>query len=202
MAFPLLPQLQSPLQRLQAARRHRAQRNTLPLLRLMDSAQRQSATGCLQPPTHPRHSLARKRMRSHGAQSLVRLDMLSISVLHPPRSTAISSRRQQVRFISRPLQAATAITFPSESIMVHVRAEIASGSPSAATVSYARVEGINLAASDIDTNPSGGRMRYLRIVYTPTFSSGSSPAILVSGEYIGDPASGQMLPVRTTVSNT
>jgi hypothetical protein len=133
----------------------------------------------------------------------------------------------------------TAITFPTDSIMIHVRAEIASGSPSAATVawalqesvdgstdweaaldntgtaigatlnvhtvavdSYARVEGVNLAASDTDTNPSGGRMRYLRIVYTPTFSSGSSPAILVSGEYIGAPASGQQLPVRSTVSNT
>jgi hypothetical protein len=133
----------------------------------------------------------------------------------------------------------TAITFPAESIMIHVRAEIASGTPTTATVawalqesvdgstdweaaldntgtaigatltvktvavdSYARVEGINLAPTDIDTNPGGGRMRYLRIVYTPTFTGGSSPAILVSGEYIGTPASGQNLPVRTTVSNT
>jgi hypothetical protein len=133
----------------------------------------------------------------------------------------------------------TGLTFIAESIMIHVRAEIASGSPSTATVawalqesvdgstdweaaldnsgtaigatlnvktlaadSYARVEGVNLAGTDTDVNPSGGRMRYLRIVYTPTFTGGSSPAILVSGEYIGTPGSGSNLPVRTTVSNT
>jgi hypothetical protein len=133
----------------------------------------------------------------------------------------------------------TAQVFIAESIMIHVRAEIASGTPSTATVawalqesvdgstdweaaldnsgtaigatlnvktlavdSYARVEGVNLAASDTDVNPSGGRMRYLRIVYTPTFTGGSSPAILVSGEYIGTPGSGAQRPVRTTVSNT
>jgi hypothetical protein len=133
----------------------------------------------------------------------------------------------------------TAQSFIAESIMIHVRAEIASGSPTAATVawalqesvdgstdweaaldntgtaigatlnvktvavdSYARVEGINLASSDTDVNPSGGRLRYLRVVYTPAFTAGTSPAILVSGEYIGTPASGLNLPVRTTVSNT
>ena len=121
----------------------------------------------------------------------------------------------------------TAQVFIAESIMVHVRAEIASGSPSAATVawalqessdnsswgaandntgtaigatlnvhtvavdSYARVEGIML-----------NRKRYLRIVLTPTFSSGTSPAILTVAEFIGAPASGQPLPVRTQVSNT
>jgi hypothetical protein len=121
----------------------------------------------------------------------------------------------------------TAQVFPAESIMVHVRAEIASGSPSAATLawalqessdnstwtaandntgtaigatlnvhttaqdSYARIEGINL-----------NRKRYLRVVFTPAFTSGSSPAILGYAEFIGAPGSGQPLPVRTTVSNT
>jgi hypothetical protein len=125
-----------------------------------------------------------------------------------------------------------------ESIMVHVRAEIASGSPSAATVawklqdspdnstfsdakdntgtvigatlnvhtvavdSYARVEGIMLYNSNLSAAPYGGRQRYLRLVYTPAFTSGTSPAILVSGEYIGSPGNGLQLPVRSTVSNT
>jgi hypothetical protein len=117
--------------------------------------------------------------------------------------------------------------FPAESIMVHVRGEIASGSPSAATVAwklqessdnstwtdaldntgtligatlnvktvavdnYARVEGIGL-----------NRKRYLRLVLTPAFTSGTSPAVLAYAEFIGTPASGQMRPVRTGVSNT
>jgi hypothetical protein len=133
----------------------------------------------------------------------------------------------------------TALSFIAESIMIHVRAEIASGSPSAAAVawqlqesvdgstdweaaldntgtaigatlnvktvavdSYARIEGINLAASDTDTNPSGGRMRYLRVALTPAFTGGSSPAILAYAEFIGTPGSGQQLPVRSTASNT
>lgn len=133
----------------------------------------------------------------------------------------------------------TAQSFIAESIMVHVRAEIASGTPDTATLTwalqesvdgstdweaaldntgtaiggtldvhtaakdaYARVEGINLAASDTDTNPSGGRMRYLRIALTPAFTNGSSPAILAYAEFIGSPGTGQQLPVRTTVSNT
>lgn len=121
----------------------------------------------------------------------------------------------------------TGTGFIAESIMVHVRSEIASGSPSAASVawklqessdnstftdaadntgtvigatlntktvandSYARVEGIGL-----------NRKRYLRLVYTPTYTSGTSPATLVYGQFIGVPGSGQQLPVRTTVSNT
>ena len=133
----------------------------------------------------------------------------------------------------------TAQSFIAESIMIHVRAEIASGSPTTSTVawalqesndngstdawaaaldnsgtaigatlnvktvavdSYARVEGINLYAGT--AAPHGGRKRYLRIVLTPAFSGGSSPAIACVAEYIGDPGSGQPLPVRTTVSNT
>jgi hypothetical protein len=135
----------------------------------------------------------------------------------------------------------TAKVFPAESIMVHVRAEIAAGSPSAATAawklqesddnstfvdakdntgtvigatlnvhttaqdSYARVEGINLQSVGSNTEPAtnaGGRKRYLRLVYTPAFTSGTSPTILTYGEFIGTPGSGQPLPVRTAVSNT
>jgi len=115
----------------------------------------------------------------------------------------------------------------AESLMVHVRAEIASGSPTAATLafklqessdnstwadatdntgtvigatlnvktvavdSYVRVEGIGL-----------NRKRYLRLVYTPSFTSGTSPATLVYGEVIGAPGNGATLPVRTAISNT
>ena len=127
-----------------------------------------------------------------------------------------------------------------ESLMVHVRAEIASGSPSAATVawalqesndngsadtyaaavdntgtaiggtlnvhtvavdSYARVEGIMLSNQNASA-PKGGRKKWLRLVYTPTFTAGSEPAILVSGEFIGTPGNGMQLPVRSVVSNT
>jgi hypothetical protein len=126
----------------------------------------------------------------------------------------------------------------AESIMVHVRAEIASGSPSAATVawalqecsdnatwvaakdntgtaigatlnvhtaaqdSYARVEGVMLYNSNLTAAPYGGRQRYLRIVLTPAFTGGSSPAILTVAEFIGAPGNGVALPVRSTVSNT
>src|SRR5581483_525398 len=71
--------------------------------------------------------------------------------------------------------------------------------------SYARVEGINLQSVGSNTEPAtnaGGRKRYLRLVYTPAFTSGTSPATLVYGEIIGTPGSGASLPVRTTVSNT
>jgi hypothetical protein len=132
----------------------------------------------------------------------------------------------------------TAQSFIAESILIHVRGEIASGSPTAATVawalqessdnstwtaandntgtaigatlnvktvaqdSYARVEGINLYNTSLTAAPYGGRKRYLRIVLTPAFTGGSSPAILAVAEWIGSPGSGQQLPVRTTVSNT
>jgi hypothetical protein len=121
----------------------------------------------------------------------------------------------------------TAVTFDADSIMVHVRTEIATGSPTAAQIawklqessdnstwadandntgtvigatlntktvaqeSYVRVEGIML-----------NRKRYLRVVYTPTYTSGTSPATLVYGEFIGAPGNGTVLPVRTVVSNT
>jgi hypothetical protein len=124
--------------------------------------------------------------------------------------------------------------------MVHVRAEIASGSPSAATVAWAlqesndngstdawaaakdntgtaigatlnvhtvavvsvaRVEGIMLS-NQAASGAQGGRKRYLRIVLTPAFTSGTSPAILAYAQFIGAPGSGMQLPVRTAVSNT
>lgn len=125
-----------------------------------------------------------------------------------------------------------------ESLLVHVRAEIASGSPSAASVAwalqespdnnsdwvaandntgaaiggtlnvhtvaqdaYARVEGIMLN-NGAATGAQGGRQRYLRIVLTPAFTSGTDPAILAYAEYIGAPGNGMQLPVRTAVSNT
>jgi len=127
-----------------------------------------------------------------------------------------------------------------ESLMVHIRAEIASGSPSASTVAWklqesndngsadayadakdntgtvigatldvhtaakvstARVEGIMLN-NQASSGAQGGRKRWLRIVSTPAFTSGSSPAILYYAQYIGAPGSGAVFPVRSTVSNT
>src|SRR5690348_13301530 len=118
-----------------------------------------------------------------------------------------------------------------ESLMVHVRAEIASGSPTTSTVawklqessdnstwadapdntgttigatlnvktvaadSYARVEGINLYNTSASAAPYGGRKRYLRIVLTPAFSGGTSPAILAMGQFIGVLGNGAQLPV-------
>ena len=125
-----------------------------------------------------------------------------------------------------------------ESLMIHIRAEIASGSPSAATLawalqesvdnstwtnatdntgtaigatlnvhttaqdSYARIEGIMLYNTNASAAPYGGRKRYLRVVFTPAFTSGTSPAILGYAEFLGTPGNGMALPVRTTVSNT
>lgn len=133
----------------------------------------------------------------------------------------------------------TLVANPLEALMIHVRAEIASGTPDAATVawklqesdddvdgdyadaedntgtvigatlnvhttaqdSYARVEGIGLY-NGASAAPFGGRKRWLRIVFTPTFTNGTSPAILAHAEFIGAPGSGMQLPVRTAVSNT
>lgn len=128
-----------------------------------------------------------------------------------------------------------------ESLMAHIRAEIASGSPTTSTVawklqesndngstdayadakdntgtvigatlnvktvavdSYARIEGIMLYNTSASTAPFGGRKRWLRIVLTPAFTGGSSPAILAIAEFIGSPGNGLQLPLRTTVSNT
>ena len=64
------------------------------------------------------------------------------------------------------------------------------GLQAAAGVNAARIEGLNL-----------NRHRYLRIVVTPTFSGGSSPAVLVYGEIIFG-GGAQQLPTTTVVSNT
>jgi hypothetical protein len=135
----------------------------------------------------------------------------------------------------------TAQSFIAESILFHLRTEIASGSPSAATLAwalqesndngstdawaaandntgtaiggtvtvktvaqdiYARIEGINLQNTSLSAAPKGGRKRYLRIVFTPSFTSGTSPAVSGYAEFIGAPGSGQPLPVRSAVSNT
>jgi hypothetical protein len=55
---------------------------------------------------------------------------------------------------------------------------------------YARVEGVML-----------NRKRYLRLVYTPTYTGGTSPATLVFGEFIGVVGNGQVNAGRAT-SNT
>jgi hypothetical protein len=60
---------------------------------------------------------------------------------------------------------------------------------SAAAIGAARVEGLNL-----------NRKRYLRVVVTPTFTSGTSPACITYGELIFGNA--QQLPVTTATSNT
>jgi hypothetical protein len=110
--------------------------------------------------------------------------------------------------------------------MVHVRTEIASGSPSAATVAWALQESsdnstftaaldntgtaigstINTktVAADVYARVEGvmvNRKRYLRIVLTPAYTSGTSPATLAFAEYIGTPGNGQVNAGRAT-SNT
>jgi hypothetical protein len=120
----------------------------------------------------------------------------------------------------------TAVVFDADSIMVHVRTEIASGSPSAATVAYkvqessdnstftdaldntGTVIGVTLntktVAQDSYVRVEGimlNRKRYLRLVYTPAYTSGTSPATLTYGEFIGSPGNGQVNAGRAA-SNT
>ena len=61
---------------------------------------------------------------------------------------------------------------------------------SAAALGAARVEGLNL-----------NRKRYLRVVVTPTFTGGTSPAVLAYGELVFG-GGAQQLPVTTATSNT
>jgi hypothetical protein len=135
----------------------------------------------------------------------------------------------------------TALVFDVDSAMFRLRAEIASGSPSAATIAwkiqesndngstdsyadatdntgtviggtinvktvatdtYARIEGIMLRNNSASAAPYGGRKRWLRVVLTPAFTGGSSPAILAFAELVGAPGPGAVLPVRTAASNT
>jgi hypothetical protein len=65
-----------------------------------------------------------------------------------------------------------------------------SGLNAAAGVNAARIEGLNL-----------NRKRYLRIVVTPTFTGGTSPAVLAYGEIVFG-GGAQQLPVTTVTSNT
>lgn len=65
-----------------------------------------------------------------------------------------------------------------------------SGLQAAAGVSAARIEGLNL-----------NRKRFLRIVVTPAFTGGTSPAILAYGELVFG-SNAQQLPVTSAVSNT
>lgn len=120
----------------------------------------------------------------------------------------------------------TAQSFDVDSIMVHIRTEIASGSPTAASIAWALQESSDnstwAAANDNTGTAIGGtintktvaadvyarvegimvnRKRYLRLVYTPTYTSGTSPATLVYGELIGAPGNGQVNQARG-VSNT
>jgi hypothetical protein len=64
------------------------------------------------------------------------------------------------------------------------------GLQAAAGVNAARIEGLTL-----------NRKRYLRVVVTPTFTGGSSPAVLAYGEIVFG-GGAQQLPVTTQTSNT
>jgi hypothetical protein len=121
----------------------------------------------------------------------------------------------------------TALVFDADSIMVHVRTEIASGAPTTATVAWALQESSDnstwTAANDNTGTQIGGtlttktvandayarvegimlnRKRYLRLVFTPTYTGGTSPATLVYAEFIGAAGAGAVYPIRTAVSNT
>ena len=52
---------------------------------------------------------------------------------------------------------------------------------------YARIEGIMLYNTSASAAPYGGRKRYLRVVFTPAFTSGTGPAILGYAEFLGTP---------------
>jgi hypothetical protein len=120
----------------------------------------------------------------------------------------------------------TAVSFDADSLMVHVRTEIASGAPTTATVAWALQESsdnstftaaldntgtaigstINshTVAADVYARVEGimvNRKRYLRIVLTPTYTGGTSPATLTFAEYIGAPGNSQVNAGRGT-SNT
>jgi hypothetical protein len=118
-------------------------------------------------------------------------------------------------------------TFPADTAMVHVRTEIASGTPTTSTVAWALQESADgstgwAAANDNTGTAIGGtinvktvandayarveglklnRKRYLRIVLTPTYTGGSSPATLAYAELIGIPGNGQVNAGRAA-SNT
>lgn len=120
----------------------------------------------------------------------------------------------------------TAVTFDADSIMVRIRTEIASGAPTTSTVAWALQESsdnstftaaldnsgtaigstinVKTVAADVYARVEGvmvNRKRYLRIVLTPTYTGGTSPATLAFAEYIGAPGNSQLNVGRGT-SNT
>jgi hypothetical protein len=120
----------------------------------------------------------------------------------------------------------TAVTFDADSIMVRIRTEIASGTPTTATVAWALQESSDnstftaaldntgtaigstittkTVAADVYARVEGimvNRKRYLRIVLTPAYTGGSSPATLTFAEYIGTSGNSQVNAGRAT-SNT
>lgn len=110
--------------------------------------------------------------------------------------------------------------------MLRANAQAATGSPSAASVAFTLTEcatsgGSYTAANDNTGTQIGGtatvtsaaadvlarieglglnRKRYLKVVATPSFTGGSSPASLIFAEIIA--ARAFNAPVQTTVSNT
>jgi hypothetical protein len=120
----------------------------------------------------------------------------------------------------------TGITFDADKLMVHIRTEIASGAPTTSTVAWALQESsdnstftaaldnsgtaigstinVKTVAADVYARVEGlmvNRKRYLRIVLTPTYTGGTSPATLTFAEYIGVVGNGQLNAGRA-VSNT
>ena len=112
------------------------------------------------------------------------------------------------------------------SAMVHVRGEIASGSPTTSTIAWALQEcatsggtfvaandntgtaiggtvSVKTAAADISARIEGlglNRKRYLQVVITPAFTGGTSPAIQTFAEIVLGRA--YQNPANTAVSNT
>ena len=114
-----------------------------------------------------------------------------------------------------------------QSAVIRANAQVASGSPTAATVTFALTEcatsggtyaaandntgtaiasgalNVKTAAADYLARIEGlgqNRKRYLEITATPAFTGGTSPAILVFAEIIA--ARSFLKPVQTDVSNT
>jgi hypothetical protein len=117
-------------------------------------------------------------------------------------------------------------TLGYDNAKIHAYAQTASGSPSAAAVAVklqesadnstwtdaldntSTVIGFTLNSQAADAFNAArieglglNRKRYLRVVGTPAFTSGTSPAILANAEIIFGAIAGA-LPVTTTVSNT
>ena len=127
---------------------------------------------------------------------------------------------------STPVTGAAVDTELLDNGMIHVRAEQTTSNPSVATATVTVTEcatsgGTYTAANDNTGNPISlaldvhaaaadgfirleglglNRKRFIKIVVTPAFTGGTSPAIVVYGEILASPRSAR--PIRTTVSNT